>query len=147
MLKGLRNFLSRGDIVVVAIGLVVALAFSNLIKTFTTAIILPIVNRAQGTRPIALGVQLGATGSHTTFLDFGALVSAIIYFLIFMVVVYFAIVVPYRVIQARRGVTVFGEPAPAKTCPFCLSDDIPAAATKCRYCASELPGTPARAPV
>lgn len=139
MLKGFRNFLMRGDVVVVAIGLVVALAFSTLIKAFTTAVILPIVNRAQGTNPISLGVQLGASGNKSTYLDFGSFVSAIVYFLIFMAVVYFVIVVPYKRVQARRGVTVFGDPAPAKTCPYCLSADLPLAATKCRYCASELP--------
>jgi large conductance mechanosensitive channel len=38
----------------------------------------------------------------------------------------------------RRGRSVFGEPAPSKTCPNCQSDDIPVAATKCKYCGSEL---------
>lgn len=141
-MKGFRNFLSRGEVVVVAIGLVVALAFSGLIKTFTTAVILPIVNRAQGSHPIALGVQLGAAGNKSTFVDFGSFVSAVIYFVIFMAVVYSVIVVPYRRIQARRGVTVFGDPAPAKTCPYCLSTDLPLAASKCRYCGSELPLAP-----
>ena len=142
MLRGFRNFLSRGDTVVVAVGLVVALAFSTLVKAFTTAVILPMVNRAQGPHPIALGVQLGAAGSRSTYLNFGAFISAIIYFVVFMAVVYFAIVLPYKHLQARRGVTVFGDPAPAKTCPYCLSGDLPVAATKCRYCASELPATP-----
>lgn len=147
MVKGFRNFLMRGDVVVVAIGLVVALAFSTLIKAFTTAVILPIVNRAQGSHPIALGVQLGSAGSKSTYLDFGTFVSAIVYFAIFIAVVYFAIVVPYKRVQARRGVTAFGDPTPAKTCPFCLSGDLPLAATKCRYCASELPMAPTEVPV
>lgn len=138
-MKGFKNFLTQGTLVVVAVGLVVALAFSTLIKVFTTAIILPLVNRAQGPHPIALGVQLGTAGNQSTFVNFGEFVSAIIYFLIFMVVIYFVIVVPYRRIQARRGVSVFGDPAPAKTCPYCLSDDLPVAATKCRYCGSEQP--------
>ncbi|MGH9110264.1 MAG: MscL family protein [Acidimicrobiales bacterium] len=142
MLKGFRNFMTRGDLVVVAVGLVVALAFSTLIKAFTTAVILPLVNRAQGSHPIALGVQLGTKGSTSTYLNLGTLVSAIVYFLVFMAVVYFVIVVPYRRVQARRGVTAFGDPAPAKSCPYCLSEDLPLAATKCRYCASELPTSP-----
>ena len=74
-------------------------------------------------------------------LDFGALLSAIIYFLVFMAVVYFVIVVPYKAIQARRGTTVFGEPAPVKTCPACLSSDLPAAASKCKYCGTDQPQT------
>lgn len=145
-MKGFRNFLSRGEIVVVAVGLVVALAFSGLIKAFTTSVILPIVNRAQGRHPIALGVQLGSTGSTSTYVNFGAFVSAIIYFIVFMAVVYFAIVLPYRHVQSRRGLTVFGDPAPVKTCPYCLSDDLPTAATKCKHCGSELPPAPGCTP-
>lgn len=138
-MKGFRNFLTRGEVVVVAIGLVVALAFSGLIKAFTTGIIDPLVNRAQGNHPIALGVQLGSPGNASTFVNIGTFIAAIVYFVVFMVVVYFAIVIPYKHVQARRGVTVFGDPAPAKTCPYCLSDTLPLAATKCRYCASVLP--------
>lgn len=138
-MAGFKRFLTQGNIVTVAVGLVVALALSTLIKAFTTAVILPLVNRAQGDRPIALGVQLGSPGNASTFLNFGELISAIVYFVIFMIVVYFAIVVPYRRAQARRGVVVFGEPAPTQTCPYCLATDLPAKATKCRYCASTLP--------
>jgi large conductance mechanosensitive channel len=138
MLKGFKNFLMRGDVVVVAVGLVVALAFSGLISAFTTFIINPIIARAQGGSAAGLGVQLGKTGNKPTFLDIGSFVSAVIYFIIFMAVVYFVIVVPYKMIMARKGAVVFGEPAPMQTCPACLSSDLPIGATKCKYCASEL---------
>ena len=72
-------------------------------------------------------------------MNLGALVSAVIYFVVFMAVIYFAIVVPYRAYQRRRGVTVFGEPAPAKSCPDCLSPGLPVAAIKCKYCGSPIP--------
>ena len=139
MFKGFRNFLMRGDIVTVAVGLAVALAFSALIAAFTADIIKPIVARAQGSHSVGLGVQLGSDHNPATFLDFGALISSLIYFFIFMLVVYFVIIVPYRHIQKRRGVAVFGDPAPAKTCPYCLSEDLPVAASKCKYCGSEQP--------
>ncbi|MCQ4080322.1 MscL family protein [Streptomyces sp. RB6PN25] len=139
MLRGFKNFLMRGDIVVVAVGLIVALAFSTLIKSFTDSVINPIIARAQGGRTLGLGWQLGRPGNKATFLDLGSFISAIVYFIIFMAVVYFLIVVPYKKFQARRGVTAFEEPGPVKTCPACLSDDIPAAAGKCRYCGTEQP--------
>jgi large conductance mechanosensitive channel len=139
VLKGFRNFLMRGDIVVVAVGLAVALAFSALIAGFTADIIKPIVARAQGSKSAGLGVQLGQAGNSATFINFGALISSIIYFLVFMLVVYFVIVVPYRHVQSRRGQTVFGDPSPVKTCPACLSSDLPAAASKCKYCGTEQP--------
>lgn len=138
MVKGFRNFLMRGDVIVVAVGLVVALAFSTLVKAFTDSIINPLVAAAQGGNTLGLGWQLGSAGNKATFLDVGAFISAIIYFLVFMVVVYFVIVLPYKHISARRGVTVFGEPGPTTTCPACLSDDLPAAASKCKYCGTDL---------
>jgi large conductance mechanosensitive channel len=139
MITGFKNFLMRGDIVTVAVGLAVALAFSALIAAFTANIISPIVARAQGGRSVGLGIQLGNDNNHATFLNIGALISAIIYFIVFMLVVYYVIVVPYRRIQARRGITVFGPAAPVKTCPACLSADLPEAALKCKYCGTDQP--------
>ncbi|HEX4430198.1 MAG TPA: MscL family protein [Frankiaceae bacterium] len=139
MLKGFKNFLMRGDVVVVAIGLIVALAFSTLIKAFTDFIINPIISRFQGGGAVGLGVQLGQSGNTKTFLDFGSFLSAVIYFVVFMAVVYFFIVTPYKNIMARKGATVFGEPASVKTCPACLSSDLPAAASKCKYCGTDQP--------
>jgi large conductance mechanosensitive channel len=138
-MRGFKNFLLRGDVIVIAVGLVVALAFSMLIAAFTSDIINPIVARLQGGKSIGLGVQLGSDHNPKTFVDFGSFISSIIYFVIFIVVVYFVIVVPYKHVQARRGQTVFGDPSPVKTCPFCLSSDLPAAASKCKYCGSEQP--------
>jgi large conductance mechanosensitive channel len=142
VLQGFKNFLLRGDVLVIAIGLVVATAFSTLIAAFTTNVVEPIVSRAEGKTTVGLGVQLGQAGNPATFVNFGNFVAAIIYFLIFMAVIYFVLVAPYRHLQARRGVTVFGVPAPVKTCPACLSDDLPLGASKCRYCGSEVPVAP-----
>jgi large conductance mechanosensitive channel len=138
-MRGFKNFLMRGDVIVVAVGLVVALAFSGLIAAFTTDIISPIIARLQGGKSIGLGVQLGSDHNPKTFLDFGSFITSIIYFVIFVAVVYFVIVVPYKHVQARRGQTVFGDPTPVKTCPACLSSDLPAAASKCKYCGTEQP--------
>lgn len=138
-MKGFKNFLMRGDVVIVAVGLVIALAFSGLVRAFTTFIINPLIARLQGGTSKGLGVQLGHGNNVKTFLDVGSFISAIIYFVVFMAVVYFLIVQPYKAIQARRGQVVFGDPPAVKTCPACLSSDLPAAATKCKYCATEQP--------
>ena len=138
MLKGFRDFVMRGDVITVAVGLVVALAFSNLVKAFTDSVINPLVAAAQPHAALGLGWQLGEAGNKATFVDIGSFISAIIYFFVFMAVVYFAIVEPYKHVQARRGVTVFGEEPATKACGECLSD-IPEAAQKCKYCASEQP--------
>ncbi|MFZ2056099.1 MAG: MscL family protein [Acidimicrobiales bacterium] len=139
MIKGFKNFLLRGDVIVIAIGLIVALAFSTLIKAFTDSVINPLIARAQGGHSVGLGVQLGQTGNNATFLNLGSFISAIVYFVIFMGVLYFAVVIPYKRISARRGQIVFGDPPPTQTCPACLSADLPVGATKCKYCGSEQP--------
>ncbi len=136
-MKGFKNFLMRGDVIVVAVGLVVALAFSGLITAFTTDIINPLVQSFQGGK-VGLGVEI-RTGDPKTFVDFGSFISAIIYFVIFIAVVYFLIVTPYKHVQARSGQVVFGDPPPVKTCPACLSSDLPAAASKCKYCGTDQP--------
>ncbi|HTZ62496.1 MAG TPA: MscL family protein [Solirubrobacteraceae bacterium] len=134
-MRGFKNFLMQGELIVIAVGLVVALAFSTLVKAFTDNIITPLINAAGGGGAGAQGLGWTVNGQRITL---GAFISAIIYFIIFMAVIYFVIVVPYRAYMKRRGVTVFGEPEPTKTCPHCLSDDLPTAATKCKHCASEL---------
>jgi large conductance mechanosensitive channel len=135
MFKGFKNFLMQGDLIIIAVGLVVATAFSTLIKAFTDNVITPLVNAAGGSG--SGGQPLGWTVNGQR-IDIGAFVSAIIYFVIFMAVIYFALVVPYRAYMKRRGSSVFGDPPPSKTCPNCLSSDLPVAATKCKYCASDL---------
>jgi large conductance mechanosensitive channel len=135
MLRGFRSFLMQGDLIVIAVGLVVALAFSTLIKTFTDNIITPLVNAAAGGGVAAGGLGWTINGQR---INLGAFIGAMIYFVIFVAVVYFLIVVPYRVYMRRRGMTVFGEPQPTRMCPECKAADLPIDATRCRYCASRL---------
>jgi large conductance mechanosensitive channel len=137
LLRGFKNFLMQGDLIVIAVGLVVALAFSTLIKAFTDNIITPLVNAAGGGGANGLGVHVKGQ-----LINFGAFVSAIIYFVIFMAVIYFVLVVPYRAYARRRGTTVFGEPATTKECPECRSDDLAVEATRCKHCGIALSTAP-----
>jgi large conductance mechanosensitive channel len=98
-------------------------------------VITPLVNAAGGGGAAGKGLGWTINGQR---INLGAFISAIIYFIIFMAVIYFLIVVPYRAYTQRRGSTVFGEPPPTRTCPECKSDDLPADATKCKYCARQL---------
>ena len=128
-MRGFKNFLMRGDVIVVAVGLVIALAFSAVITAFTGNIINPIVAAAGGKTGNGLGFYVSDHNAKT-FVNIGALITAIINFVI---------VVPYKHVQARRGQVVFGDPPAVKTCPACLSSDLPAAASKCKYCGTEQP--------
>lgn len=136
MLKGFKNFLMRGELIVIAVGLVVALAFSTLISAFTTDVVTPLINSLAGSSSTNKGLVWVVHGQS---IEFGAFIAAAIYFVIFMAVVYFVLVVPYRRYMARQGTTVFGPPPPTKSCPQCLSGDLPAQATRCLHCSSEVP--------
>ncbi|HYZ54983.1 MAG TPA: MscL family protein, partial [Streptosporangiaceae bacterium] len=81
MLKGFKNFLMQGNLIVIAVGLVVAVAFSTLIKAFTDNIITPLVNAAGGGGAAGKGLGWTINGQR---INVGAFISAIIYFIIFM---------------------------------------------------------------
>jgi large conductance mechanosensitive channel len=134
--RGFKSFLMQGDLIIVAVGLVVALAFSTLVKAFTDHIITPLVNAAGGGGAAGKGLGWTLNGQR---INLGAFIAAVVYFIIFIAVIYYFIVVPYRAYMARRGRVVFGPPGPTRTCPNCLMADLPAGSTKCRYCASDLP--------
>ena len=130
MLKGFKNFLMQGDLIVIAVGLVVALAFSTLIKAFTDNVITPLINSFAGGGSAGKGLGWTLSGQR---INLGAFISSIVYFVTFMAVVYFVLVVPYRAYMKKRGTTVFGDPAPTKECPSCLSGGLPLAATTVSY--------------
>lgn len=134
MLRGFKNFLMQGDLIIIAVGLVVALAFSTLIKAFTDSIITPLVNAIAGGGSAGKGISWTINGQRV---DLGAFIGALIYFVIFMAAIYFFIVVPYRAYMRKRGKNVFGEPPPTRTCPYCKASDLPADATICMHCTRE----------
>ena len=77
LLRGFKNFLLQGDIVIVAVGLVIALAFSTLIKAFTDNIISPLVNADGAGGSTGLGFHVNGQ-----LVNIGAFIAAVIYFLI-----------------------------------------------------------------
>jgi large conductance mechanosensitive channel len=135
MLRGFKKFLMQGDLIVIAVGLVVALAFSTVVKAFTDNVITPLINAMVGWGAAGKGIGWTLNGQR---INLGAFIGALVYFIIFMAVIYYLIVVPYRAYMRNRGKTVFGDPAPTKTCPHCKSSDLPVEATTCLHCTKEL---------
>ena len=135
MLKGFRSFLMQGELIVIAVGLVVALGFSTLIKSFTDYVVTPLINSVAGGGSAGQGLGWTVNGQR---IDLGAFIASVIYFFALMAVIYFVIVMPYRAFMARRGATVFGDPPPTMSCPSCLCDDLAVGASKCRHCASAI---------
>jgi len=102
MIKGFRDFILRGNVLDLAVAVVIGAAFTAVVTALTDGVIQPLVARVGGAGAIGWGVQLGEAGNEATFVDFGALVTAIINFLIVAAVVYFLIVVPVNALLARR---------------------------------------------
>ncbi len=103
MLKGFKEFLLRGNVIDLAVAVVVGAAFSAIVTAFTGSIIEPLVNSFGGTDAAqGLGVTI-RSGKPSTFVDFGTLITAALNFLIIAAVVYFIIVMPFEKLKALRA--------------------------------------------
>ncbi|RJQ81929.1 large-conductance mechanosensitive channel protein MscL [Amycolatopsis panacis] len=102
MLKGFKDFLMRGNVVDLAVAVVIGAAFTTIVTAFTNGLIKPLINAIGGSEAAqGLGFRiLDANGA--TFMDFGGVINAAINFVIVAAVVYFAIVLPVKHLQERR---------------------------------------------
>lgn len=98
MIKGFKAFVLRGNVIDLAVGFVVGAAFAALIKTFTDAIITPIVNIFLGG-----GVDVGTITIRDQVIDLSAALNGFITFFITLTVLYFVFVVPMNKYRARTG--------------------------------------------
>ncbi|MUM15577.1 large-conductance mechanosensitive channel protein MscL [Mycobacterium sp. CBMA271] len=114
MLKGFRDFLLRGNVIDLAVAVVVGGAFTAIVKSFNDAIIQPLLSRVGASGDQKHGVlQVSLGGNPEQFLQFDALLSAAISFVITAAVVYFLIVLPYKALKDRLSTS--GEDAAAAT--------------------------------
>jgi large conductance mechanosensitive channel len=103
MLKGFKDFLMRGNVIDLAVAVVIGAAFSAIVKAFTDSIIQPLINSLGSTNQAeGLGFLI-REGKANTFVDFGTLITAAINFVIIAAVVYFVIVLPFEKIKALRA--------------------------------------------
>jgi large conductance mechanosensitive channel len=102
VLKGFKEFILRGNIIDLAVAVVIGTAFVALVTAFTESFINPLLAAAGGADALGLGFLL-LPDNPETFIDVGAFLTAIITFLITAAVVYFFVVVPMQKIQERRA--------------------------------------------
>jgi large conductance mechanosensitive channel len=103
VLKGFKEFLARGNIVDLAVAVVIGTAFTALVTKFTESIIQPLINRvgAGGDQPYGW-LRIGIGGGQT--IDLNVLLSATINFILVAAVVYFLVVTPYNRLRKRGAV-------------------------------------------
>ncbi|RJT77752.1 large conductance mechanosensitive channel protein MscL [Arthrobacter cheniae] len=100
MIKGFRDFILRGNVIELAIAVVIGSAFTALVGAFTANIIDPVIASAGGIDAAGFGF-LVRPGNDATFVDVGAVITAVVTFLITAAVVYFLFVVPMNRANAR----------------------------------------------
>jgi large conductance mechanosensitive channel len=97
MAKGFREFLLRGNVMELAIAVVIGTAFTAVVATITSALLQPLINIFLGG-----GVAGGKVRWMGQVFDFGAVINAVLTFVIIAAVVYFAVVMPMRRLTAKR---------------------------------------------
>ncbi|MGV0990661.1 MAG: large-conductance mechanosensitive channel protein MscL [Mycobacterium sp.] len=102
MLKGFRDFLAKGNIVDLAVAVVIGTAFTGLVTKFTESIIQPLINRIGAGKDASYGVLKISIGGGQT-IDLNVLVSAFINFALVAAVVYFLVVVPYSKLRTKEA--------------------------------------------
>jgi large conductance mechanosensitive channel len=130
-LGGFRKFLLRGNVVDLAVGVVIGAAFGSVVTSLVDNVINPLVGILGG-GPDLSSWAITVAGAE---LHVGAVLNALISFVLIAVVVYFLVVVPVNRLMDRYKPEP--KPAPTKECPECLSS-IPEAARRCRECGAQL---------
>ena len=102
MLKGFRDFLAKGNIVDLAVAVVIGTAFTALVTKFTDSIITPLINRIGAGKDTSHGILRIDIGGGQT-IDLNILLSAFINFVLVAAVVYFLIVLPYNRIRSKEA--------------------------------------------
>ncbi|MHA7240474.1 large conductance mechanosensitive channel protein MscL [Arthrobacter sp. TMS1-12-1] len=115
MIKGFRDFILRGNVIELAIAVVIGSAFTALVGAFTANIINPVIASAGGIDAAGFGFRI-RPGNDATFVDVGAVLTAVVTFLITAAVVYFLFVVPMNRASARlRALAAPQDPEEAPT--------------------------------
>jgi large conductance mechanosensitive channel len=99
MIKGFKEFLMRGNVIDLAVGIAIGVAFTTLVGAFGTFFVNPIVAVAGGDNPRGFGFEIT---NEATFVNIGGILNALIVFVVTMAVIYFAIVVPMQKLQEMR---------------------------------------------
>jgi large conductance mechanosensitive channel len=131
-MSGFKAFLLRGNLVDIAVGIVIGAAFGTVVAAFVKDLITPIIAALFG-KPDFSGLYFTVNNSKFLYGDF---INVLIAFLVIATVIYFFVLSPYARFKARFEPAPVPEPV-MKQCPRCISN-IPASATRCPFCTTDL---------
>lgn len=130
-----KEFILRGNVVALAVAVIIGTAFTAIVTAFSEFIIMPLI-AAIGGQPDFSSIGFEINGSH---IGIGSFLNAVIGFLIIALIVFFMIVKPMNMLMERSKKV---EDPTTKECPYCLNE-VPIAATRCGHCTSDLSGVTA----
>jgi large conductance mechanosensitive channel len=132
MLKGFRQFLLRGNVVDLAIGVVIGAAFGAVVTAFVKDLLTPLIAAVAG-KPDFSAFSFVVNGAKFAYGDF---LNTVISFLLISAAVYFCVIVPVNKLVSRARQEPAVDPT-TKKCPECLME-IPIDARRCAHCTTEL---------
>lgn len=133
MLKDFKKFILRGNVVDLAVAVVIGAAFGAIVQALVKDLVTPLIAAIGGQPDFS---NLSFTINHSKFL-YGDFINAVIAFLLLASVIFFFVVQPINKLTARANKNKTAEEPTEKKCPYCLST-IPKDATKCAFCASSV---------
>jgi large conductance mechanosensitive channel len=151
MLKDFKAFIMRGNVVDMAVGIIIGAAFGGIVSSLVKDVIMPPIGLGlgkidfsnlaiilkQGSTPGPYASLSAAQAAGAVTLNYGLFINTIINFLIIALVVFFFIVKPIARMQAPKKVEVPAAAPTTKECPFCYTT-LPITATRCPNCTSPL---------
>ncbi len=132
MLSEFKQFILRGNVIDLAVAVVIGAAFGAIVTSLVENIITPLIG-ALGGQPDFSGLSFEINNSE---IRYGAFLNALISFLIIAAVIFFAVIKPMNAIMTRMRTEPTPDPLTGK-CPFCLSE-VQVGATRCPFCTQEI---------
>ena len=132
MLKEFRDFILRGNVIDLAVGIVIGAAFGAMVTSFVGNILTPLLGLLSVPNFSTLSFEAGKAT-----VNYGVFLNAVISFILVAAAIFFFIVKPMNAMTARLKKPEADTTPPIKACPFCATD-IPEAATRCPHCTSQL---------
>lgn len=132
MLKDFREFVLRGNVVDLAVGVVIGAAFGTVIASFVSNILTPIISLPGGTNFARLAIEKDGK----PFVKYGQFINDVLAFVLIAAAVFFFVVKPINALMARRRTEPDVETI-TKECPECASS-IPSRARRCAFCTSQV---------
>jgi large conductance mechanosensitive channel len=136
MLKGFKQFIMRGNVIDLAVAVVIGAAFGAVVTSFVTNILTPLIAAIVG-KPDFSAFNLTINGA---VISYGTFLNALIAFLLVAAAVYFFMVAPMNAWKARAARNAVPPDPASKKCPECLSE-IPIGARRCAFCTSMVGNT------